>query len=64
MTQMDQSGLSNIPESMLSQRKNFLLMLGMRDSWDLKSFFIQRLVFFFFLDGIVLKYSAEIISQP
>ena len=31
MTQMDQSGLNSILESMLSQRKNFPLMLVMTD---------------------------------
>ena len=42
--QMDQSELNGILESMLSQRKSFPLMLDMRDSWDLKFFFIQSLL--------------------
>ena len=40
MIQTDRSGLNSVLESMLSQRKTFPLMLDVRDSWDLKFFFI------------------------
>ena len=44
MTPMGQSGSNSTPESTPSQRKSFLLMLAMSDSWDPRSFSIQSLL--------------------